>query len=217
MGSVVRVIRLGVTKMKILNVARVVGAFIALAIGTAAYASPPPATWTDLASDTSPLTIPGVTSGTLAYSPGADEVWYYNGNITPQNSSSIKGVVETQFGLTTGSLTAVSQCDSPISGCINATATNSGSGNTTYHFSSTKTFDYLALHGGQWELLFHFSAPTTNFYLGVIPTGKFGMGGLSNYRSYTASSLTPVPEPETYAMLLAGLGLLGFVARRRTH
>jgi hypothetical protein len=25
----------------------------------------------------------------------------------------------------------------------------------------------------------------------------------------------PVPEPETYAMLLAGLGLLGFVARRR--
>lgn len=26
---------------------------------------------------------------------------------------------------------------------------------------------------------------------------------------------TPVPEPETYAMLLAGLGLLGFVARRR--
>ena len=24
-----------------------------------------------------------------------------------------------------------------------------------------------------------------------------------------------VPEPETYAMLLAGLGLLGFIARRR--
>ena len=27
--------------------------------------------------------------------------------------------------------------------------------------------------------------------------------------------LTPIPEPETYAMLLAGLGLMGFVARRR--
>lgn len=26
---------------------------------------------------------------------------------------------------------------------------------------------------------------------------------------------TPIPEPETYAMLLAGLGLLGFAARRR--
>jgi hypothetical protein len=29
------------------------------------------------------------------------------------------------------------------------------------------------------------------------------------------SSAAPVPEPETYAMMLAGLGLLGFVARRR--
>jgi hypothetical protein len=29
-------------------------------------------------------------------------------------------------------------------------------------------------------------------------------------------SISPVPEPETYAMLLAGLGLIGFSARRRT-
>ena len=28
-------------------------------------------------------------------------------------------------------------------------------------------------------------------------------------------SITPVPEPETYAMLLAGLGLIGLAARRR--
>jgi probable HAF family extracellular repeat protein len=27
--------------------------------------------------------------------------------------------------------------------------------------------------------------------------------------------LTPVPEPETYALLLAGLGLMGFMVRRR--
>jgi hypothetical protein len=27
--------------------------------------------------------------------------------------------------------------------------------------------------------------------------------------------LTPVPEPETYALLLAGLGIVGFVASRR--
>ncbi|MDP1573390.1 MAG: FxDxF family PEP-CTERM protein [Coxiellaceae bacterium] len=27
--------------------------------------------------------------------------------------------------------------------------------------------------------------------------------------------VSAVPEPETYAMLLAGLGLLGFMARRR--
>jgi hypothetical protein len=27
--------------------------------------------------------------------------------------------------------------------------------------------------------------------------------------------LQPIPEPETYAMMLAGLGLIGFVANRR--
>jgi hypothetical protein len=27
--------------------------------------------------------------------------------------------------------------------------------------------------------------------------------------------ITPVPEPEIYAMMAAGLGLMGFVARRR--
>ena len=29
-------------------------------------------------------------------------------------------------------------------------------------------------------------------------------------------SVTTVPEPETYALLLAGLGAMGFVARRRS-
>lgn len=35
--------------------------------------------------------------------------------------------------------------------------------------------------------------------------GEFGIGG----------SVAPIPEPEAYAMLLAGLGLIGWVARRR--
>jgi hypothetical protein len=30
-----------------------------------------------------------------------------------------------------------------------------------------------------------------------------------------SASLAPIPEPETYAMMLAGLGLLGTVVRRR--
>ena len=29
------------------------------------------------------------------------------------------------------------------------------------------------------------------------------------------NNIYPVPEPETYAMFMAGLGLLGFIARRR--
>ena len=34
-------------------------------------------------------------------------------------------------------------------------------------------------------------------------------------QDYLVASVTPVPEPETYAMLLTGLGFLGVVARRR--
>jgi hypothetical protein len=59
----------------------------------------------------------------------------------------------------------------------------------------------------------------------VAPEGlkAFSIGGLhylaiANEKSNTTSlyQLTAaVPEPETYAMLLAGLGLVGFMARRR--
>ena len=37
----------------------------------------------------------------------------------------------------------------------------------------------------------------------------------SEFRVDFAEPVSPVPEPDTYAMLLAGLGLLGFAARRR--
>ncbi len=40
-------------------------------------------------------------------------------------------------------------------------------------------------------------------------------GYTSGGASINFSPLTPVPEPETYAMLLAGLGLIGGIARRR--
>ena len=33
----------------------------------------------------------------------------------------------------------------------------------------------------------------------------------------TGVALAPVPEPETYAMMLAGFGLMGFMARRRKN
>lgn len=38
-----------------------------------------------------------------------------------------------------------------------------------------------------------------------------------NWHGFTVgvAGIAPVPEPETYAMLLAGLGLLGFAARRK--
>jgi len=45
-----------------------------------------------------------------------------------------------------------------------------------------------------------------------------GMGNnLFSDVSWSASLVSAIPEPETYAMLLTGLGLMGFVARRRRN
>lgn len=37
----------------------------------------------------------------------------------------------------------------------------------------------------------------------------------ASFQIYTNPAVNPIPEPETYAMMLAGLGLMGLVARRR--
>lgn len=42
----------------------------------------------------------------------------------------------------------------------------------------------------------------------------FNLKGTGSEAKYSVT-LAPVPEPETYAMLLAGLGLIGAIARRR--
>jgi hypothetical protein len=48
-------------------------------------------------------------------------------------------------------------------------------------------------------------------YLSVAGIANGTLGGLYN----GAISISPVPEPEAFAMLLAGLGLMGAVVRRR--
>jgi len=56
---------------------------------------------------------------------------------------------------------------------------------------------------------------------GALPYGSYIVGYLDPPPSVTATAnsgaivISPVPEPQTYAMLLAGLGFIGFVARRR--
>jgi hypothetical protein len=49
-------------------------------------------------------------------------------------------------------------------------------------------------------------------HVGAGYADKFGTGA-----SYGITSVTLVPEPQIYATLMAGLGLIGFVARRRRN
>jgi hypothetical protein len=53
---------------------------------------------------------------------------------------------------------------------------------------------------------------SAEYYLNITGVTSGTLGG-----AYSgAISISPVPEPETYAMLLAGLGLMGAVVRRRS-
>jgi PEP-CTERM motif len=73
------------------------------------------------------------------------------------------------------------------------------------------------------------SAYGPQIYTGVESAPTFILGNDIAFTDYSTSSdgvpsslsitcvecVAPVPEPESYAMLLTGLGLLGFMARRR--
>jgi hypothetical protein len=43
--------------------------------------------------------------------------------------------------------------------------------------------------------------------------GRTGIGDLAT--TFSGNTVSPIPEPESYAMLLAGLGLMGFIGRHR--
>ena len=61
---------------------------------------------------------------------------------------------------------------------------------------------------------------TASSFDGYVPHLKVDWDGSANNYDLVSVDMVgaptpPVPEPETYAMLLAGLGAMGFVARRR--
>jgi hypothetical protein len=53
-----------------------------------------------------------------------------------------------------------------------------------------------------------------SYQLKIVGKGDIGAiyGG-----GYPAGAVTPVPEPETYAMLLAGLGVVSMILRRKKY
>jgi hypothetical protein len=72
--------------------------------------------------------------------------------------------------------------------------------------STGNTQDHLSL---SWD------QPITGpAYLSIGGVTSGSLGGI--YSGSIESISAPIPEPETYAMLLAGLGLMGAVVRRRS-
>lgn len=71
-----------------------------------------------------------------------------------------------------------------------------------------------------WTLTYDLNEDSINALYEYALNGSFGIGIDPDCHYYNDGVIltvvtAPIPEPETYAMLLAGLGLLGFAARRR--
>lgn len=79
-----------------------------------------------------------------------------------------------------------------------------GSGFSGIDTDSADGFSFAGLSAGNYDLAVS----------GYIDRNQL-MGGYTGAISSTAAVAAPVPEPETYAMLMLGLAGVGFAARRR--
>ncbi len=99
----------------------------------------------------------------------------------------------------------------------------------TLTFNQTVTLSALEMrsegHNTSWGSNAHFLFNGADTLLqgtigglsAVGTTFTFAYGGTNPDQFYLGGmTVTAVPEPETYAMFLAGLGLMGFMARRRS-
>jgi hypothetical protein len=97
---------------------------------------------------------------------------------------------------------------------IIATATLAGSG-----LNQSNTFTVSATKPTTLET-FSFSGPVTSVSFSSFygPSSSIAFpnnNAAKNIFAVDNLNITPVPEPETYGMMLAGLGLMGFMVRRK--
>ena len=94
-----------------------------------------------------------------------------------------------------------------------------GSDSSSIHFTGAN-LNGISLSGFGGPTVFGYAqgevlAPTSVLFNGPLVLTVMGNTKGGSYGGVFNLNLAPVPEPETYGMLLAGLGILGFLARRR--
>lgn len=146
--------------------------------------------------------------------------WYFD-NYYTNSSTNIYSTPAQSATVAVGGNTATAAAPSTITNVPNGSSSSKywRRGGGGYNIDTTYLYDNTTTIGGSFNATLALD-PTA---LGVLNnTGLIGFGLQTvgnvtlNRVAFTGNyTLAPVPEPETYAMLLAGLGLLGFTARRR--
>jgi hypothetical protein len=87
---------------------------------------------------------------------------------------------------------------------------------------TVRVTEYFGEHGtGDAPLMSSGIGPGESSYIGTIWANDGHLGGSVQYGSITIDGyeadcfVSAIPEPEEYALMLAGLGLIGSIARRR--
>ena len=147
--------------------------------------------------DTLKFGIP--TLGSLGWTSGADVRLLFNATEPGGNGLSVTDVTLKFYNGNT--------VIAAIDGSFDLASTETGNGNS----------GFLIFVDGQQQTFLNTSvfgvAGSSNFRIALESTITNVAGGPESYLAVPGAGV--IPEPETYAMLLAGLGLMGFVARRR--
>ena len=141
------------------------------------------------------------------------------GSFSPPPNDSVALIDSLDFGAFDFTVTTSYKDD--ISGVgsttplIDAVAGGNGTGTITFNSLITDRFVLVLKLGNDFSAFVfddNFAAGST---LTFALAGDLRGTGLSHATIYAGDVVPGIPEPETYALMLAGLAAVGFVARRR--
>ncbi len=138
--------------------------------------------------------VPGAVDGTVsAWSDGATITQMLSDNLTAGTTYTLSVSVGKRNDLPFPGYTVDLLADGAAltGGTITTAAPSAGSW-------ATHTYEYTATSSG-----------------GALGIRLASLGQQTNFDNVSLNAAAAVPEPETYAMFLAGLGLLGFASKRR--
>jgi len=184
------------------------------------------------------VTLGGLSSGywadKLAYS-GVNPVSGNNGDSSGFASSFSSAALGTSAWTLGAKVAQTGSVSDSLTGAatdnLTFTWTNTNTTNGTWSITNTSnknvTLDVVsAIHASNASTAFLFN--DQQILAGQTLTGNWAVQWLNNggnipgfsnaglfYRDVRYAAASPAPEPETYAMMLAGLGMIGFMARRR--